>query len=140
MKTRLLTLLLLVWGAVGCSDDDSSQSQKDQIDNAVKDGTWRITYFWDTDHEETDHFTGYNFTFGASDVLTATNGANTYTGTWSVINDSGKTKFIIAFSAPPDFEELSEDWEIITNTSTKIELKHVSGGGGGTDYLTFQKN
>lgn len=140
MKTRLFTLLLLVWGVVGCSDDDSSQSQKDQINDAVKSGTWRITYFWDTDHEETDHFTGYNFTFGDSGVLSATNGANTYTGTWSVITDSGKTKFIIEFSAPPDFEELSEDWEIITNTSTKIELKHVSGGGGGTDYLTFQKN
>jgi predicted nucleotidyltransferase len=47
--------------------------------------------------------------------------------------------FNIAFSSPSDFEELSEDWEIISQTATKIELRHVSGGGGGTDLLTFGK-
>ncbi len=38
-----------------------------------------------------------------------------------------------------DFEELSDDWDIISHSSTKIELIDISGGNGGTDYLTFEK-
>ena len=48
--------------------------------------------------------------------------------------------FNIAFSSPANFTDLTEDWNIITYTTTKIQLIHVSGGNGGTDYLTFEKN
>ena len=53
---------------------------------------------------------------------------------------SGDIDFNIFFSAPADFAELSEDWDIISHTASKIELIHVSGGNGGTDLLTFEKN
>nr|WP_315147929.1 hypothetical protein [uncultured Flavobacterium sp.] len=48
--------------------------------------------------------------------------------------------FNIAFASPATFLELTDDWEIIERTSTVIKLKDVSGGNGGTDYLTFTKN
>jgi hypothetical protein len=48
--------------------------------------------------------------------------------------------FNIVFLSPADFEELSEDWSILSISPSKIELKHVSGGNGGTDFLTFEKN
>jgi hypothetical protein len=38
------------------------------------------------------------------------------------------------------FDELNDDWHIIEETSTKIRLQDVSGGSGGTDLLTFEKN
>ena len=38
------------------------------------------------------------------------------------------------------FEDLNDDWDFISQSSTKIELIDVSGGNGGTDYLTFEKN
>ena len=55
-------------------------------------------------------------------------------------NTSGDIDFNIFFASPADFAELSEDWDIISHSATKIELKHVSGGNGGTDLLTFEKN
>lgn len=142
---KLITLLLIL-GMVACSDDDSMNSTMDELEGIAKSGTWRITYFWDSDQDETDHFTGYSFTFGDSDVLTATKGATTITGVWSISDsNSGDDSmddldFNILFTAPPDFEDLSDDWEIMDFTSTKIQLKDVSGGGGGTDFLTFEKN
>ncbi|MFH6602868.1 hypothetical protein ACEZ3G_05225 [Maribacter algicola] len=48
--------------------------------------------------------------------------------------------FNIFFESPVNFNRLSQDWEIISYTSSKIELVHVSGGNGGTDLLTFEKN
>lgn len=45
------------------------------------------------------------------------------------------------FSSPTVFaDELTDDWDIISYTDTKIQLVDVSGGNGGTDYLTFEKN
>lgn len=134
------------------SDDDNSNSNSTAPDptpviNTVTQGTWRITSFIDSDNDETNHFTGYNFTFGASSVLTATNGTNTYTGTWSVTdsnsNDdspSNDLDFNIMFASPADFTDLTDDWDIVSRTDTKIQLIDVSGGNGGTDYLTFEKN
>jgi hypothetical protein len=48
--------------------------------------------------------------------------------------------FTISFASPDNFTELSEDWKVLSRTDSKIELKHVSGGNGGTDLLTFEKN
>ena len=56
-------------------------------------------------------------------------------------------RILITFSKPHSvgrgktlrIRQLSEDWEIIFLTNTKIELRHVSGGNGGADILTFEK-
>src|SRR6478609_631442 len=52
--------------------------------NTAKQGTWRVTKYSDHGGNETDHFEGYTFTFGAGDVLTVTNGTETHTGIWKV--------------------------------------------------------
>lgn len=145
-----LAVLFMLNVASTCSNDDNSNSSSQDptpVINTANQGTWRVTLFDDSGTNETSHFTGYNFTFGASNVLTATNGTNTYTGNWSVTSDdsnddspSSDLDFNIAFSSPANFAELTEDWNIISYTSTRIQLIHVSGGNGGTDYLTFEKN
>jgi heat shock protein HslJ len=55
-------------------------------------GTWRVTYYSDHGQEETDHFTGYDFTFGADDLLSATDGSNTYTGAWTLSTNKPRMK------------------------------------------------
>jgi hypothetical protein len=145
----IIAMVLVISTASTCSSDDSPSSSSNSttdVINIVNNGTWRITYYYDTDHEETNNFSGYNFAFGSNNALSATNGTNTYTGTWSVTDSNSNDDsisdldFNIAFSTPAQFEELSDDWEIIEKTSTLIKLKDVSGGNGGTDYLTFTKN
>ncbi len=95
---------------------------------------------------KTNQFTGFNITFGNSNVLTATNGSLNYSGTWSVTDSNSNDDtlsdldFNILFNAPATFADLSDDWDIQSRTNTKIELIDVSGGNGGTDYLTFEKN
>lgn len=132
-----------------CSNEDTNSSTTNSAENVasiLKTGTWRITYYFDTDKEETSNFSGYNFTFANNGVLTASNGTLTQTGTWSITDSNSKDDnisdldFNIAFSTPATFAELTDDWEIIEKTATVIKLKDVSGGNGGIDYLTFTKN
>ena len=153
MKVRLvknyILFIAMSFLVMACSSDDDtplSDNTKSEIENNLKLNSWIITKYIDSNEDELHHYTGYEFTFGDSNVLTATNGTNTYTGTWSITNSSSSSSssndldFNIFFSSPADFQELSDDWDILSNTSTKIELIDISGGNGGTDYLTFERN
>jgi len=146
-------LIVFIYTALAMScdkdDDDNQQQESDlsQIENTAQNGNWRVTYFYDSDKVETDHFNGYVFSFNANGSLVAVNGSTTITGTWSVTDSnssdddggSSDTDFNIFFASPPDFEDLSDDWDIVSVTNSKIELTDVSGGNGGTDFLTFEK-
>tara|TARA_R110001606_G_scaffold24628_4_gene81214 strand:+ start:897 stop:1445 length:549 start_codon:yes stop_codon:yes gene_type:complete len=152
MKTKKLNFIALgmitILFVISCSNDDdnSGNNTKTTVQNNVQNGTWRITKFIDSGKDEINHFTGYNFTFQSSGVLNANNGTNNYDGTWSITdstsNDDSKDDldFNINFNLTNDFEDLNDDWDIISQSATKIELIDISGGNGGTDYLTFEKN
>ncbi|MEN9335124.1 MAG: hypothetical protein RLZZ500_111 [Bacteroidota bacterium] len=145
----ILAALFMLNVASMCSNDDNSSSSnaaQNQVIGVATSGTWRITYYNDSGTVKTPQFNGYNFTFGPSNVLTASNGTNTYSGTWSVTDSNSgddtinDLDFNILFVSPANFADLSDDWDIQSQTSSKIELIDVSGGNGGTDYLTFEKN
>ena len=130
-KIGLLILMSFALISSSCSssdDDDGSNNNnqnQQQLTNIAQSGNWTITYFFDTDSDETGDFIGYTFTFADSGVLTATNGTNTITGTWSVTNSSSNDDsssdldFNIFFASPPDFEELSDDCLLYTSPSPR---------------------
>jgi hypothetical protein len=149
-----MIVLVLIASCSSDSSDDNPQNPEASVQavtNLVATGTWTITSFIDSGTDETDNFTGFGFTFNSDGSLVAENGSITIAGTWSVTSDdssddsddydsSDDIDFNILFSAPPDFEELSEDWDIVSRSATRIDLIHVSGGNGGTDTLTFVMN
>ena len=157
MKNRIFvaTILTLSLILTSCSSDDTMTIDNTvlikQIADNVESGTWHITSFVDSGQDETNDYTGYNFTFNANGTLTSSNSSNTIIGTWSVTeddddsnddnsNDDNNVDFNILFTSPPNFEELTDDWDIMSISNTKMELIDVSGGNGGTDTLTFTKN
>jgi hypothetical protein len=147
MRTvRLALIIPVMLAAVSCGNNDDPANSASAVENAVKAGTWRITRFEDSGNNETSMFSGYNFAFDASGTLTASNGSNIFIGGWSVTDvksnddNSNDMHFNIDFNLNNSFEELSEDWHFVSYSSSKIELINVSGGNGGTDYLTFERN
>jgi hypothetical protein len=153
MKKVFFAALIIatVFLTYSCSADDNgnltSSTSIAAVANTMTSGTWRITKYIDSANDETTDFLGYNFTFTQNNILMANNGGDEIVGSWLVAsgnsnddNPSSDLDFIISFSGPAKFIELSDDWDIQLRTSTKIELIDVSGGNGGTDYLTFEKN
>jgi len=141
----MLTVLFMLNVASMCSNDDDSSSSSSQVVNdtqtAVVSGTWRVTLFSEDGSNQTSNFSNYNFTFNSNGTLTAANGSTTMNGTWSAGTDDSTPKMFINFNVTNGpFEEISEDWRILSNSSSKIELNHISGGDGSIDLLTFQKN
>lgn len=153
-KLKLVSFLSLIFVfnvASMCSDDDNSNTAADPspVINTVTSGTWRITLYEDSGVNETTNYSNYIFTFNANGVLTAAN-STSCNGTWSVTssnsnddNPNNDLDFNIAFVAPAPntfTDDLTDDWDIISYTANRIQLVDVSGGNGGTDYLTFEKN
>lgn len=137
----LLLLFMLNVASMCSSDDDTNTPSTSTITSNVTSGTWRVTFFKEDNSDQTSHFTGYNFTINNNGTILATNGSVTKNGTWSTYTDSGNTKFEIVFSdIDGPFEEITEDWSVLTSTTTKLELKHISGGDGSIDFVTFEKN
>ena len=141
----LLILLAVLWG---CSDDPTPEENPriEEVENFVTNGKWRIAYFYDSDEEATEKFADYAFQFLPSGSLVANDGPASVSGTWSVTDrgssndDSEELDFNISFATSPLLNELTEDWEVILASNTRVELRHVSGrNSGGTDLLTFEK-
>ena len=141
---RVVLLIIVVTGTfVSCSNDDSKNTV-DDVTDSVKDGIWKISYFYDSGKDETQNYAGYNFTFDDNTVLTASKEMNSYTGVWSVSkstsdDDLYSTIFNIAFGSPDILIDLSDDWKVIENTGTSLKLKDDSKGDSAIDYLTFEK-
>lgn len=157
----IVCMLILVTVLTSCSTDDDStptnntdnSADINQTTSIVTSGEWMISRFVDSGDDETNNFNGYTFAFNTDGSLVATKVANTVNGSWSITDDdddssddnsdgdsSNDIDFNIVFNAPDDFTELTEDWDIISKSDSKIELIHISGGNGGTDTLTFEKN
>ncbi len=146
MKTTLLSLsLIALLGA--CSKWQSNQKQ---INNISTDGNWIVSSYIDNGDDETADFTTFRFTFLESGVLNATDllssNSNPYVGSWSVTDSNSNDDdnladldFNINFNVSNQLDDLSDDWDIISYTDTEIKLIDVSGGNGGTDYLTLTK-
>lgn len=143
----LLCLFMLNVASMCSSDTSSSSANPAPVINTATQGAWRVTSYVDSGTDETNHFTGYNFTFATGNILTATNGTNVFVGSWSATaddtdddNPSTNLDFNIAFDAPADFANLTDDWDIVSYTATTITLTDVSSGNGGTATLIFTKN
>ncbi len=152
LKSICYCLFVVLLTSSSCSHDDDDNSSDDdqaQISANLNVGTWRITNFIDSGNNETSNFSNFNFTFAENSVLIATNGTETYTGSWNITSSSGSDDdgsssndldLNIFFNLTNEFEDLNEDWDFVTQNSIKIELIHISGGNGGTDNLTFERN
>ena len=146
MKTTLYSLTLLaLLGA--CSKWQSNQKQ---ITNISTDGTWIVSSYIDDGDDETSDYSTFRFNFLEDGVLNATDllssNSNPYLGTWSITDSNSNDDdslddldFNINFTVSNQLDDLSDDWDIISFTDTEIKLIDVSGGNGGTDYLTLSK-
>lgn len=139
-KQNLITsLFFLSLFFIACTKSNNSSNASSNVSTIVTQGNWRITLYNDSGTDELYHFNGYTFEFNNGTVK-ATKSGTTITGTYSTGVDDSKNKMYLDFGSITPFDELNDDWHILEESNTKIRLQDVSGGNGGTDLLTFERN
>ena len=132
MKSYLNCFLFAIVLFISCKKDSNN------INNNISNGTWRITLFTDSGNDETGDFSGYSFTFGDNGVLTATKAGSSKTGTWNDNNNDFNIDIGEKTDSNKPLGELTDDWDIISKSSTEIKLKDDNNASA--EFLTFQKN
>lgn len=117
-----------------CKKDDSEDLS--QVHYNIQNTGWTVSYYYDKDKDETSDYSGYLFHFNDDMSLTVTSGSNVVKGTYSLYEDDHMQKLEILLPETLSLGELNDDWQIISSTSSKTEMKDESGSGG-TEYLTF---
>lgn len=129
--------LLVLLGACRNSNDDNSNPGN--VTPAA--GQWKVSYFFDK-QDETGNYAAYVFEFDTDGSMSASNGSQTWAGSWAAGIDDSNDKFLINFTdaVPSALEELEEDWRIIDMQDNFMHFEHTSGGNGDTDILKFTRN
>ena len=144
---KLIFSALAIGLLASCSKWKNDQKQ---INKAAIDGTWIVSSYIDDGDDETTDFTSFRLDFLEDGTLNGTDllssNSNPYVGSWSITDSNSNDDdslsdldFNINFAVGNKLDDLSDDWDIISYTDTEIKLIDVSGGGGGTDYLTLTK-
>ena len=160
MKANIFLIAAMSLFVMACDSSDDSNDDNNNSSNSadltseiMEQGDWQITRFEDSGVDQTNDFSGYTFVFNTNGTVAASNGTQTIDGTWNIYDDSSNSSsdddgnssddddFILSFNVAEtsDFEDLNDDWDFISVGATKIELIDISGGNGGTDYLTFER-
>lgn len=141
MKRILVLLTAMVVFASCSSDDDSGDvyGEFEQIKTTLPEGEWEITNLIDGDADKTSDFESFVFTFNEDGTVVGQTDLFSENGTWAYDNSSTtEEKLVLVFGETEPFPEISDDWEIISVSSSKIELRDDNGDGD-VELLTFTK-
>ncbi|MBN2681614.1 MAG: hypothetical protein JXR58_03845 [Bacteroidales bacterium] len=139
MKTSFIVILSLALFFTACNSDDEPVPTVTSTSDVLETGSWKVSYYYDSDKDETSDFSAYSFSFNNDRSLVATMGSTVKNGTWSVYQSDGKTKMDINLGTAEPLEELNDDWIVVESSSSLIKLEDQSGDGS-MDYLHFVKN
>ncbi|MBC8754853.1 hypothetical protein H2O64_09240 [Kordia sp. YSTF-M3] len=99
-------------------------------------GNWVVSSYTDDGVDETADYNGYQLNFDSNGTVIADNGTP-INGTWTT--QSSGSVLILDFGTSMPFDELNDDWDVVSITSTQVKVQDVSGGNGGTDILILDK-
>ena len=136
LKLSILVILLFSLVVSSCTKDNNNPVGTTAT--LLQEGSWKVTSFIEDANDKTNHFLGYRFTFKADGTVSVFTGGSTASGTWNTGSDDSLNKLHLGFNSAP-LNELNEDWDILSKTTTTISMSHISGGNGGNDILVLEK-
>ncbi len=145
MFKSILPIALFIVTLTSCNKSKTQNNIQDDIQQ----GTWVVSSYIDNGNDETMDFTAFRFTFNQDGSLQVmdllSSSTNQFAGQWSITDSNSNDDsiddldFNVTFNVGNKLDDLTDDWDIVSQSETEIKLVDVSGGNGGTDYVTFTK-
>ena len=145
MFKSILPIALFIVTLTSCNKSKTQNNIQDDIQQ----GTWVVSSYIDNGNYETMDFTAFRFTFNQDGSLQVmdllSSSTNQFAGQWSITDSNSNDDsiddldFNVTFNVGNKLDDLTDDWDIVSQSETEIKLVDVSGGNGGTDYVTFTK-
>ncbi|WP_418498187.1 hypothetical protein [Flagellimonas sp.] len=122
-------------------NDNADDGDVVEIRDIAMDGPWNIALYKEAEVDLTTSFAGMEFNFSTmNQIEVSVNQDLIATGLWRVLRDTEEgLKCYLNFDTDGDLLELTDDWKVVSITSTRIELKDDSEEGN-LKILVFEKS
>lgn len=122
-------------------NDNADDGDVVEIRDIAMDGPWNIALYKEAEVDLTTSFAGMEFNFSTmNQIEVSVNQDFIATGLWRVLRDTEEgLKCYLNFDTDGDLLELTDDWKVVSITSTRIELKDDSEEGN-LKTLVFEKS
>lgn len=124
---KIITIFVAISVYFVCTSSSCTHDKNNNVTTLTAppaSGTWVVSYYNDKGSIETARFTGYTFDFPSSGVITATHDGQVTIGSYGIGPDDDKTKMVISLGlTDPNLTEISNDYQVIVNTPTELDLK-----------------
>ncbi|MFL1895006.1 hypothetical protein ACJRPK_04845 [Aquimarina sp. 2-A2] len=123
-------------------DDDFDYDDDDSIVLAdfLVNGSWIVDEYSEMEEDLTLSYSNYVFKFKTDGAVSADNGQQVVSGSWSIDSSNpASQQFILNFEAIPPFDALSRDWLIEESEVRLLELRTGSEVTNDLKILVFEK-
>jgi hypothetical protein len=120
-------------------DDDDGTDPEHTVTEFITVGEWIVANYNDSGDDDTAVYDGYKFTFNEDGRVVATKDMDSVEGTWEEVLEGDHHQLVLDMGDLVPFDEFTDDWDVVSFTEMRIELKDVSGGDGTTDVLVFER-
>jgi len=143
MKKLLLLFSVLIMASCSSDDDagDVVTNEFERISSVLPQGTWKVTTLIDGNENHTAAFESFIFTFNEEGSVIAENDLYSETGIWAYRTTAQEgEQLVLAFNEVIPFDEINDDWKIVSVTNTKVELSDDDDNDlDDLDILVFTK-
>lgn len=121
-------------------DDNENDGDVSEIRNTMLDGDWVVASYVEAGMDSAVNYYGYSVQFMADHQISISEGGEVFGGgLWRVLrNSEEELKVILNFGDQLPFDELTDDWKLVSVTDARIELKHINDDESNTT-LVFEK-
>ncbi len=125
--------------AISASIDDCTivVPPTDPLAELLISGSWYVSYYYHNE-DETSQFAAYDFVFLDNGTISASDGSQTFIGTWNSYDEGTQQMLDIDFS-DSELGDLDDDWRLIDFDANNVRLRQ-DGGGDDPDRLYFTRN
>ncbi|MGO4918235.1 hypothetical protein [Maribacter spongiicola] len=108
-----------------------------EIRDFMMGGDWIVASYVEDNVDMTNIYGGYSVSFIADNQISIMEGGEVFgAGLWRVLrNSEDKLKVFLNFGENNPFNELTDDWEVVSVVDGRIELKDISGDGSITTLV-----
>lgn len=118
---------------------DNSTADEDipEIRNFMLGGDWIVANYTEENVNRTELFGGYSLDFNPTNQIAVLEGGEAFgAGLWRVLRDSDdQLKVYLNFGENTLFDELTDDWDFVSISNTRIELKEIEDDGSITTLI-----
>lgn len=129
---QYISIACILFTVASCDKEVSQNELKQNITS----GTWHVSYFSQAGNVNYS-LSDYDFTFTADGKITAHKDGTNINGSYTIAEVDGETILDISLGHINPLDQISNDWEVNTSTSTRLETENNDNG---TSYLNFDKN